>query len=220
LVLIPADARYGAVLQSFVMTEHDASNDDPSAHANAEKPLSDAIVAELVRNHRELLRFVERRVGSRAEAEDILQDAFVRSVQQAGTLRDGDASTAWFYRMLRNAIVDRFRRRGAADRALAAFARELGGEDGEAVPTLETTNAVCECIRSLASTLKPEYAQAIERIDVDEVSVQDFAAEAGISANNAAVRVHRAREALRKRVATTCGTCAEHGCVDCSCVRP
>src|SRR5947209_19107780 len=99
----------------------------------AEKALSRDVIAELVQSHRELLRFVERRVGSRAEAEDILQEAFVRGVQQAPALRDGDASTAWFYRMLRNAIIDRFRRRGAAERALESFARELEEE----TPALE-----------------------------------------------------------------------------------
>ena len=181
----------------------------------AEKPLSSEIVAELVRNHRELLRFVERRVGNRAEAEDILQDAFVRSVKQADSVRDTDASSAWFRRMLKNAIIDRFRRRGAAERAYEAFANELE----ETTPALEARALVCECIRTLAQTLKPEYATALERVDVDEVSLQQFATEAGISANNASVRLHRAREALRKRVTTTCGTCADHGCIDCTCAK-
>lgn len=178
-----------------------------------EKALSSDVIAELVRHHRELLRFVERRVGSKAEAEDILQDAFVRGVQQADTVRDAGASSAWFYRMLRNAIIDRFRKRGATDRAYEAFARELEEE----TPAPDTRDQVCSCVRALARTLKPEYATALERVDVDGLTVQELAAEAGISANNASVRLHRAREALRKRVSASCGTCAEHGCLDCTC---
>jgi RNA polymerase sigma-70 factor (ECF subfamily) len=118
--------------------------------------------------------------------------------------------------MLRNAIIDRYRRRGAAERAHEALARELD----DRTPALETRESVCTCVRMLAQTLKPEYAAALERVDVDGVSVQDFAAEAGISANNAGVRLHRAREALKKRVASACGTCAEHGCLDCTCGAP
>ena len=49
------------------------------------------------------------------------------------------------------------------------------------------------------------------------MAVKDYAAEAGITSNNAAVRVFRAREALRKQVARSCGTCADHGCLDCTC---
>jgi RNA polymerase sigma-70 factor (ECF subfamily) len=186
------------------------TQDQPS-----EEPLPSHVVAELVENHRELLRFVERRVGSRAEAEDILQAAFVRGVERAGAVRDDESTTAWFYRVLRNAIVDHYRRRAAAGRAHDAFAQELD----VTTPPAEVNDAVCACVRSLAQTLKPEYASALQRVEVDGVSVQDFAAEAGISPNNAGVRLHRAREALRKRVTATCGTCAEHGCVDCTCAR-
>jgi RNA polymerase sigma-70 factor (ECF subfamily) len=79
---------------------------------------------------------------------------------------------------------------------------------------------VCRCVARLADTLKPEYAEALRRIEVDGLSVQQFAAEAKITANNAGVRVFRAREALRKRVVSSCGTCAEHGCLDCTCGAP
>jgi RNA polymerase sigma factor (sigma-70 family) len=163
------------------------------------------------------LRFLEARLGSRDEAEDILQEAFVRGVERAGTLRDGESAVAWFYRTLRNAIIDRHRRRGASDRALEAFAREL---ETSQVPPADVKDAVCACVRTLSETLKPEYADALRRIEVDGMSVQGYAAEAGIQPNNAAVRVHRAREALRTRVIASCGSCAEHGCLDCTCSTP
>ena len=87
----------------------------------------------------------------------------------------------------------------------------------EAVPPPAVRNEICGCIRTLASTLKQEYAEALQKIDVDGMPVKEFAAAEGISASNAGVRVFRAREALRKQVVRSCGTCAEHGCVDCTC---
>jgi RNA polymerase sigma factor (sigma-70 family) len=179
-----------------------------------EAPLTAAAIERLVSNHREFLGFLVRRVGSRAEAEDILQAAFVRGVERAGSLRDGESVVAWFYRSLRNAVVDHHRRRGAAGRAMDGFAREL---DGTVEPPVEVIEVVCSCVRTLSDTLKPEYANALRRIEVDGLSVQEYAKEMGIEANNAAVRVYRAREALRKRVMTSCGTCAEHGCLNCTC---
>lgn len=65
--------------------------------------------------------------------------------------------------------------------------------------------------------MKPEYAQALKEIDVEGLSVKAFAQRNGITPSNAAVRVFRAREALKKRVVTACGTCAEHGCFECTC---
>jgi RNA polymerase sigma factor (sigma-70 family) len=167
----------------------------------------------LVENHRTFLRFLERRVGDRATAEDLLQDAFGRALERIDTLRDDESAVAWFYRTLRNAAIDHYRRHDASRRALEAFARELD----EAVPPEDVKDAICGCVGTLAKTLKPEYARALQRIDVDGVPVKDFAAEAGISAANAGVRVFRAREALRRQVVASCGTCAEHGCVDCRC---
>jgi RNA polymerase sigma-70 factor (ECF subfamily) len=176
---------------------------------------SDALQT-LVEHHRVFLRFLERRVGDRATAEDLLQEAFGRAVERVDTLRDEESAVAWFYRTLRNAVIDHYRRNDASRRAVEAFARELD----EAVPPEDVKDALCECIVTLARTLKPEYARALQRIDVDGVPVKAFAAEAGISASNAGVRVFRAREALRRQVVASCGTCAEHGCVDCRCTRP
>lgn len=174
-------------------------------------PIED-IAAALVANHRDFLAFVEKRVGNRATAEEILQDAFVRSLDKLDTVRD--TAIGWFYRVLRNAIVDHHRRSAAAERRDDAYARE---EQLAESADEELNRVVCKCVAQLADTLKPEYAAALKRVEVDGVSVKDYADEVGISSSNAGVRVFRAREALRKQVARSCGTCATHGCVDCTC---
>lgn len=173
-----------------------------------------AMAEQLVASHRRFLTFVERRLGDRALAEDILQDAFVRTLEKGGDLRDEGSAVAWFYRLLRNAVVDHHRRAGSRARSLAALAREMADA---AEPPPELRGELCACVGELAATLKPEYAAAIRRVEVEGVPLQRFAAEAGITANNAAVRLFRAREALRRQVRAACGTCAEHGCVECHC---
>ena len=52
---------------------------------------------------------------------------------------------------------------------------------------------------------------------MDVVAVKQFALETNMSQNNASVRLFRAREALRRQVVRCCRTCADHGCVDCTC---
>ncbi len=172
------------------------------------------VLGTLVENHREFLRFLERRVGSRPIAEDILQEAFVKSAGKLGALRNDESAVAWFYRTLRNAAIDYHRRQRTAGKALSAFSHELETHEE---PAAETRAAVCQCVLRLATTLKPEYAEALERIEVQGIPVKQFADEAGISSGNAAVRVFRAREALKKQLVKSCGTCAEHGCLNCTC---
>ncbi|HEY5924729.1 MAG TPA: sigma-70 family RNA polymerase sigma factor [Kofleriaceae bacterium] len=183
-----------------------------ATQAPEESAPTEDVLAALVANHREFLAFVEKRVGSAAIAEEIVQDAFVRSIDKLDSVRD--TAVGWFYRVLRNAIIDHYRRNAAATRRHDAYAREeqLAEERDE-----ELHRVVCRCVAQLADTLKPEYATALRRVEVDGVSVKDYADEAGISSNNAGVRVFRAREALRKQVARACGTCATHGCLDCTC---
>ena len=177
-------------------------------------PEQPAPVATLLENHRAFLQYLERRVGDRALAEDILQDAFAKVVARPEQAPAGESVIPWFYRTLRNAAIDQFRRRGAADRAYEAFAREL--ETHEA-PTDDMEVEICACVSRLAATLKPEYAEALEAIEVAGTPVKMFAEQKGLSSSNAGVRVFRAREALKRRVTESCGTCAEHGCLNCTC---
>jgi RNA polymerase sigma factor (sigma-70 family) len=180
--------------------------------AHPDKQVTSAL-AILLENHRAFLRYLERRLGDRALAEDILQDAFARNLDKAASVPD-EALIPWFYRTLRNATIDQFRRRNTATRALEAFAKELESRD---LPPADVAAEICACVSRLATTLKPEYAEALEAIDVQGVPVKTFAEQKGLTASNAGVRAFRAREALRKRVVESCGTCAEHGCMDCTC---
>jgi RNA polymerase sigma-70 factor (ECF subfamily) len=173
-----------------------------------------APLAVLLENHRAFLRYLEGRVGDRSLAEDILQDAFAKVVARPDQAPEGEAIIPWFYRSLRNAAIDQFRRRGTADRAFDAFAQELERQE---TPGPEMETQICACVSRLAATLKPEYAEALQAVEVAGTPVKVFAQETGLSSSNAAVRVFRAREALKKRVTESCGTCAEHGCLDCTC---
>jgi RNA polymerase sigma-70 factor (ECF subfamily) len=175
-----------------------------------------APVGILLENHRAFLRFLERRVGDRALAEDILQDAFAKVIQRPDQAPADEGVIPWFYRALRNAAIDRFRRRSAADRAIEAFAREL---ERRPDPEPEMEAEICACVSRLATTLKPEYAEALQAIDVQGTPVKAFADQRGLTAGNAGVRVFRARQALKQRVSESCGTCAEHGCTNCTCQR-
>jgi RNA polymerase sigma-70 factor (ECF subfamily) len=179
-------------------------------------PTSDAVITALVDNHQRFLAFLERRVGSREIAEDILQDGFVRALERADSLQSAESASAWFYRLLRNALVDHYRRRGAEDRALVGATHEFESSDSDA----ELHETVCACVSELIGTLKPEYSIALRQVELDGMKVGDFARDAGITTTNASARLHRAREALRRRLLESCGTCVTHWCHNCVCGEP
>jgi RNA polymerase sigma factor (sigma-70 family) len=178
--------------------------------------MSARAIEMLVEHRDEFVGFLVKRVGERQLAEDLFQDAFARSLDRISQVQAEESVVAWFYRTLRNTVADHHRRRGSAGRAL----ERLAGDLAETVaPPLELHRSVCRCVSRLADDLKAEYADAVREIDVNGVSVVDYAAKRGITANNAAVRVFRARKALLGQVQKTCGHCAEGGGCgdDCTC---
>jgi RNA polymerase sigma factor (sigma-70 family) len=188
---------------------------DQAEATEVQLPLTQEVVDRLLANHRQFLRFLEARLPSRAVAEEVLQSAFVRAIERGGALRESESAVAWFYRLLRNALVDQYRSTGSEARALEVEAREASG----AIEP-ELRDAVCACMTQLLPTLKPEYAEIVRRVDLEETPVGEVAAALSITPNNATVRLHRARRALKERLERSCGTCATHGCLDCTCGAP
>lgn len=175
---------------------------------------SPELVDMLVENHRRFRAFLEQRVENAADAEDILQTAFLKGVEKGSAVREHESVVAWFYRLLRNAITDYYRHRGAEARALeraAGFAQEAD----ELV--LEVERAICQCMHDLLPTLPEDYATLLRRVDLEDASITEVVAETGWTPNNVRVKLHRARAALRKQLELSCGSCTEHGCLDCTC---
>ncbi len=171
-------------------------------------------VERIASHHARFLGFIAARVEDRATAEDILQSAYLKAVEAAGTIRQDESSVAWFYRILRNSITDHYRRNDARLRSHEKYAAEtpLAYE-----PELQQT--ACACVSDVIGGMKIEYRDAIRQVDLGGSTVEAFAQAQQISANNASVRLHRARTAVARKLRTVCGTCAEHKCLDCTCKR-
>ena len=163
------------------------------------------VLAELVSERGRFLAFLERRVGG--DAEDVLQVALLRAVKHADTV-EGPAAP-WFFGILRNAVSDHVRR--VQTRAKI----DLDRPDAE--PASDTPLDVCCCSVALLRTMRPEYAEIVRRIDLNEEPLADAAAALEITVNNASVRLHRARGALKKALFEACGTASLREAFGCAC---
>lgn len=173
--------------------------------------LGDGIAETLASSRQSFLGFVRRRVNDPELAEEILQDSLLQALRAAPHLRDEERLLPWFYRVLQNAITDAYRRRAVERRHIDLL--EVEDRPLEA----EEEAAICECFRELIPTLKPEYAELMQTLELEKVDPENMASRLGITPNNLKVRRHRARQALRKRLEETCRICAEHHCLDCTC---
>jgi RNA polymerase sigma factor (sigma-70 family) len=174
----------------------------------------DPLLDELLRHRAKFLAFLTARVSDPATAEDILQAAYTRTLEKGGQIQKTESVVPWFYRILRNALADQYRRDAARGRAHEG----LSAETPESYEMELQTN-LCTCIQGVVQTLKPEYRLALEQVDFSGKSIADFARAAHSTPNNISVRLHRARRAAARKLIQVCGSCADHKCLDCSCKR-
>lgn len=170
------------------------------------------IASQLIAEREAFLGFVRHRVRDAELAEDIVQDGFLKAMRHARELRDNESVVAWFYRILRHTIIDAYRRRDARTRALDALEAEPPAE-----MSAEDERRLCGCLRLLVPILKPEYAEVIERVELQREPMDAVAKDLNVSTTNLRVRLHRARKQLQERLEQTCRVCAKHGCLDCDC---
>ncbi|HRK01853.1 MAG TPA: sigma-70 family RNA polymerase sigma factor [Oligoflexia bacterium] len=173
----------------------------------------------LVSNHAEFKKFLRKRMPSPAAADDLLQQCLAKAVEKKDELRDNQSVVAWFYSILRNALIDTYRARASENEKYASYLKELTTTGADRVAALddELEAAVCACMTRLLPTLKFEYGDVLRRVDLEGASLAEVAEEFGTTVNNLTVRLHRARRALKDSLVRSCGTCTEHGCLDCSC---
>ena len=172
-------------------------------------------ISGLVDRRQRFLQFVVRRVRDYTVAEDILQAAYGRAFAQQSSLRSSDSVTAWFYRILRNAIIDYYRYRAVEERVLTRLTPEV-----DRSAELKGVTSICHCIHRALDRVKPAYGQVLREVELGpgvNNALNSYAKRSGITAGNAAVRAHRARQAVKQELLKSCGPCAQSGCLNCSC---
>ena len=177
-------------------------------------PSAEAALDDLLAHRARFVSFVRSQIGDRAAAEDIVQGSFAKLVAEPPALAGQDL-VRWFYRVLRNAVIDRHRRQAAESRGL-----ERWQVDPTTPTEPESTRRVCGCVRSALKGLPAKSREILEAVELRGMSPSAFGKAHAISAGNASVRLHRARRLLADRLRSICGTCTLDGCADCDCGHP
>ena len=141
----------------------------------------------LLANLNQFQAFARKRIADPHLAADVVQDSLLKAMKSAGTLREDENVVAWFYRILRNSIIDLYRRRATQTKAMENLALDSPEDHAE----------LCQCLDDVIATLKPEYAAVIRELDLKDRPMNDAAGELKTTANNLTVRLHRARPTPR-----------------------
>lgn len=145
----------------------------------------------------DLRRFLRHRAGSDAEAEDLLQEVFLRALRRANGLCGIDNRRAWLFTAARNLLIDRLR-----------LARDqVPLPDDLAAPpetVLAPVDGLAQCLPRVLAELSAQDREAIIRCDIEGMTQQDYARQLGLSLPAAKSRVQRARVRLKARLTEAC----------------
>ena len=185
------------------------------ANSNSPEKTDNPALQLFLERRRVFLNFVRSSVHDPDDAEEILQRASLKIISGADGLRDAERAEAWIYRILRNEVADYFRRRAMQSARMTDISPEFLSES--VASDVSHQPALCPCAMQELPNLHPNYADALQSIEMNGEAIRAHAERKGVSVNSATVRLHRARKSLRFRLLVRCGTCAGAGCFDCRC---
>jgi RNA polymerase sigma-70 factor (ECF subfamily) len=149
-----------------------------------------------------LRAFLARRVPPGVEAEDLLQEVFVRVIRHLGTLRSTDRPEAWLFQIARNALRDALRARQRRDGRTDSLEIDVPA-DADTV-TAESEAELAPCLTPMIARLAEPYRSAIELTSLRGMTQAAAARHAGISVSGMKSRVQRGREHLRQMLIDCC----------------
>lgn len=141
-----------------------------------------------------VFRFAYFKLLDRDRAEEVTQEAFVRTWEylQAGKVIDN--LRAFVYRVANNIIVDQFRKK----RELSLDALRDEGFDAGFEPLVGTDLQMdVAAVRRVIDSLDAKYRDAVLLRHVNGISVKEIAVILGVTENVVSVRIHRGIEKLR-----------------------
>jgi RNA polymerase sigma-70 factor (ECF subfamily) len=187
-----------------------ASGDDAALASLAAQGDQDAFARIMRRYNQRLYRLAVAVVGDASEAEDVLQESYVRAFYAFSQYSGAGSLGAWLARIVRNEAIDRVRSRDSR-RSHIAIEADLGGHSEE-----DETKVAHHALESLAdpqallqhAELRGLLERAVQRLpeqfrmafvlrEVEGLSVEETAEYLGIPAATVKTRDHRARKLLR-----------------------
>jgi RNA polymerase sigma-70 factor, ECF subfamily len=158
-----------------------------------------------------LRAFITRRVESDADADDILQDVFLRIHRHVETVERRERLVSWLFQVTRNAIVDYYRAPVRRRELPAGAPHDLeGGHQDQGWNRIgddESRTAKRElaaCLGPMIDQLPPLYRNAVTLVDLEGLPQQEAAARSGLSLSGMKSRVQRGRQALEHLLHDCC----------------
>lgn len=148
------------------------------------------------RHEAELRGWLRSRLGNRHDADDLLQETFLKALRQDSKFCAIENARAWLFEVTRNALADRLR----VKRETLELPEELAAETEES----EAVDSLAACLPRALAELSEEDRDALTCCDLENMNQADYARQHGLTLPAVKSRVQRARKRLREHLTQVC----------------
>jgi RNA polymerase sigma-70 factor, ECF subfamily len=188
----------GAVLE-WALTVSDATAGDEGALVRRALDGDERALGQLLAPHLERALMLARRIApTRADAEDLVQDACIRAMEQLDRFTIGRPFGPWFNRVLINLGLNQ--RRSTRRRATESIDTEQLASTSDPHRDAESAE-IWRRFAEAVDALPPRQRTIVYLFEVDGVGSAEIAADLGISQETVRWHLHAARTSLRRRLA-------------------
>lgn len=171
-----------------------------SNHQSAGAPFA-CVAAAWEAHEGELRGYLRHRLaGAADDADDVLQDVFVKALRQGQGFCALGNPRAWLFQVARNALVDRARSMHPHE----ALTAEVADTVAQVLEPMAPVDALADCLTRTLAELSPEDAAILRACDIEGQVQRDFAQAHGLGLAAAKSRLLRARQRLRERLTQAC----------------
>ncbi len=151
--------------------------------------------------HRSLLAFVQSKIRSKEDAEDILQNVFTRISANADSLSEKEKIQNWLFTVTKNAVIDYYRvnAKKKSVELNESISEQLVDEEA-----LDSTKGLDNCVSTMIALLPEEYRSIVDDSEIKGISQKELAEKYNMAYSSMRSRVQRGRERLKQLFYNCC----------------
>jgi len=145
---------------------------------------------------KQLLQFIRNRTSNAADAEDILQNVFLKMLQNHDSIKERERLLPWLYQVTRNTIIDYYR----THKKYEAIPEELATSSKDSLFPFD----IGKCMQPFIAELPEQYRIPLVLSEIDGLSQREVAKRLGLSIPGAKSRIQRSKRILKGHILECC----------------
>jgi RNA polymerase sigma-70 factor, ECF subfamily len=151
--------------------------------------------------HKALLGYISSRINNKSDAEDILQEVYIKIAKGISTLSDEQKLRSWIFTITRNSITDYYRKNAGS---LHVSITENMIDETKEEASFDSTKGLDKCLRGFIQQLPDEYRDIIIDSELNEIRQKDLAGKYNMQYPTVRSRVQRGRARLKELLLGCC----------------